>query len=342
MLILQIAVATLVVILGWAYLALIKPPPPKICGSLNGPPVTSPRIQLRDGRYLAYKERGIAKENAKYKIIIVHGFDSSKDENLPISQDLIEELQIYLVSYDRAGYGESVPHSKRSVRSEALDIEELANKLQLGPKFYVVSLSMGAYAVWGCLNYIPHRLAGVALVGPAVNYWWSCYPSKLSKEALKMIIPQDKRTFQIAHYVPWLINWWINQKWFHTLSYMEGNMSIFCNADLEIVKQLKEAPNPSQEKVRQQGEFESLYRDLIVGYGKWEFDPTEISNPFQENEGKVHIWQGYDDRIIPRKLNQYLAEKLHWIQYHEVPNAGHFLIYNATICETILRKLVNG
>lgn len=86
MLILQIAVATLVVILGWAYLALIKPPPPKICGSLNGPPVTSPRIQLRDGRYLAYKERGIAKENAKYKIIIVHGFDSSKDENLPISQ----------------------------------------------------------------------------------------------------------------------------------------------------------------------------------------------------------------------------------------------------------------
>ncbi|XP_019224077.1 PREDICTED: uncharacterized protein LOC109205782 [Nicotiana attenuata] len=342
MLILQIVAAAIFGVFGWAYLALIKPPPPKICGSLNGPPVTSPRIQLKDGRYLAYKERGIAKENAKYKIIIVHGFDSSKDENLPISQDLIEELQIYLLSYDRAGYGESDPHSKRSVKSEGLDIQELANKLQLGPKFYVVGLSMGAYPVWGCLNYIPHRLAGVALVGPAVNYWWTCYPSKLSKEALKMIIPQDKRTFQIAHYAPWLINWWMNQKWFHTSSYMEGNMAIFCDADLEIVKHLDKTPSPGQEKVRQQGEFESLYRDLIVGYGKWEFDPTEVSNPFQENEGKVHLWQGYDDRIIPRKLNQYLAEKLHWIQYHEVPYAGHFLIYNATLCETILRKLVNG
>ena len=82
----QIAIATTVGVLGWAYLALLKPPPPKVCGSLGGPPVTSPRVQLSDGRFLAYKEEGIAKEKAKYKIIIVHGFDSSKDLTLPISQ----------------------------------------------------------------------------------------------------------------------------------------------------------------------------------------------------------------------------------------------------------------
>ncbi|MCD7471806.1 hypothetical protein HAX54_012475 [Datura stramonium] len=54
-------------------------------------------------------------------------FDSSKDENLPISQDIIEEFQIYLLSFDRAGYGESDPHPKCSVKNDALDIEELAN-----------------------------------------------------------------------------------------------------------------------------------------------------------------------------------------------------------------------
>ncbi|XP_059278208.1 uncharacterized protein LOC132032587 [Lycium ferocissimum] len=341
--IVQIAVAALVGFLGWAYVALIMPPPPKVCGTLNGPPVTSPRIKLRDGRYLAYKERGIDKENAKCKIIIVHGFDSSKDENLPISQDIIEEFQIYLLSFDRAGYGESDPNPKRSVKNEALDIGELANRLQLGTKFYVVGLSMGAYPVWGCLYYIPHRLAGVALVGPSANYWWACYPTKLSKEALEMIVPQDKKTFQIAHYAPWLFNWWMNQKWFHSLSVMEGNMAIFSKTDLEIVKQLSEAPSLGQENVTQQGKFESLYRDLIVGFGKWEFDPTQVPNPFPENhEGTVHLWQGYEDRIVPRKLNQYLADKLGWIKYHEVPDAGHFLFYNPTICETILRKLVNG
>lgn len=87
------------------------------------------------------------------------------------------------------------------------------------------------------------RLAGVALVGPAANYWWTCYPNKLSKEAMEMILPQDKRTFQIAHYAPWLTNWWMNQKWFHSLSVKEGNMAIFCKTDLEIVKKLSGAPS---------------------------------------------------------------------------------------------------
>ncbi|KAH0650053.1 hypothetical protein KY284_029965 [Solanum tuberosum] len=55
-------------------------------GKDSGPPMTSPRVQLSDGRYVAYKEGGVAKEKAKHKIIIAHGFDSSKDLMLPISQ----------------------------------------------------------------------------------------------------------------------------------------------------------------------------------------------------------------------------------------------------------------
>lgn len=69
----------------YAYRSLV-PPPSKRCGTPNGPPVTSPRIRLSDGRHLAYKERGVPKEIAKYKVILVHGFDSSKDIYLPMSQ----------------------------------------------------------------------------------------------------------------------------------------------------------------------------------------------------------------------------------------------------------------
>lgn len=61
--------------LAWAY-QVIQPPPPKICGSPDGPPITAPRIKLRDGRHLAYKEHGVPKDAAKYKIIFVHGFGS--------------------------------------------------------------------------------------------------------------------------------------------------------------------------------------------------------------------------------------------------------------------------
>lgn len=80
-----IAVALAVGLLGFAYQAL-KPPRPKICGSPNGPPITSPRVKLSDGRHLAYRESGVPKEEAKHKIIVIHGFGSSKDLNLPAPQ----------------------------------------------------------------------------------------------------------------------------------------------------------------------------------------------------------------------------------------------------------------
>ena len=69
----------------------------------------------------------------------------------------MEELGIYILLFDRAGYGESDPNPKRSLKSEASDIEELADQLQLGAKFYVISVSVGAYPTWSCLKRIPHR-----------------------------------------------------------------------------------------------------------------------------------------------------------------------------------------
>lgn len=63
----------------------IHPPPPKICGSPTGPLVTSPRITLEDGRHLAYKEHGVPKEEAKYKIIYIHGSNCCRHDMPPPS-----------------------------------------------------------------------------------------------------------------------------------------------------------------------------------------------------------------------------------------------------------------
>ncbi|KAI3748185.1 hypothetical protein L6452_11104 [Arctium lappa] len=320
----------------------IQPPPPRVCGSPGGPLIISPRVQLSDGRHLSYKEAGVSKDEAKYKIIVIHGFDSSKDLKLPVPQELIEDLQIYILSFDRAGYGESDPHPKRSIKSEAFDVQELADKLQVGPKFYVIGFSMGAYAVWSCLKYIPHRLSGVSLVVPFVNYWWPCLPANLAKEAFKLLLVQDQWTFRVAHYAPWLFHWWMNQKLFPSLSIMAGNMDIFCQPDLEFLKKLPPNSDDTQEKIRQQGVYESLYRDVMAGYGKWEFDPFDISNPWPDNDGAAHIWQGYEDKIIPYKLNRFLSQKLPFVRYHEVPGKGHFLAFESSVCEDIFRTLLVG
>uniref|UniRef100_A0A0E0D5A0 Serine aminopeptidase S33 domain-containing protein n=1 Tax=Oryza meridionalis TaxID=40149 RepID=A0A0E0D5A0_9ORYZ len=198
----RILIVLLVVLLGLAFQAILRPPPQKLCGAPGGPPVTSPRIKLRDGRYLAYREDGVQKDKAKFKIISVHAFDSTKDFPLQVSKELVDELGIYIVGFDRAGYGESDPNPKRDVKSEALDIEELADQLELGHKFYVLGVSMGGYSIWGCLQYIQNRSSVSSL--PIINYWWPSSPAELSRQAFMGLIVPEQRTLWIAHNINFL------------------------------------------------------------------------------------------------------------------------------------------
>uniref|UniRef100_A0A1S3YA51 AB hydrolase-1 domain-containing protein n=1 Tax=Nicotiana tabacum TaxID=4097 RepID=A0A1S3YA51_TOBAC len=184
--------------LAWAFPTL-QPPPPKVCGSPGGPLVTGPRIKLRDGRHLAYEEHGVPKETAKYKVIYAHSFGSCRYDAAVAPLETLEELGAYVVSFDRPGYGESDPDPERTIQTTALDMEELADQLGLGPKFYVMGFSMGGQSVWGCLKYIPNRLAGVALVAPVVNYWWPGFPANLSTEGYNLQLPQDQWALRVAH-----------------------------------------------------------------------------------------------------------------------------------------------
>lgn len=316
----------------------IRPPPPCICGSPGGAPITGPRIKLRDGRHLAYKEHGVSKELAKYKVVLIHGFGSSRHEAGIATAEAVQELGIYFVSFDRPGYGESDPDPKRSFRSLALDIEELADQLELGSKFYVIGFSMGGQVGWGCLKYISHRLAGAALVCPVTNYWWPGFPSNLATEAYYQQLPQDQWALRVAHHAPWLTYWWNTQKLFPSSSVIAGKPKL-SHQDLEIISKLENRQS-QMAYVTQQGEFESFHRDMIVGFGKVEFDPMDLKNPFANGEGSVHLWHGNEDGLVPVALQRYIAEKLPWIHYHEIPNAGHLVMFDNK--EAILKELLTG
>ncbi|KAF8707072.1 hypothetical protein HU200_030301 [Digitaria exilis] len=331
-----------IVLLGWAIQAILRPPPTKLCGSPGGPPLTSPRIKLRDGRYLAYREDGVQKDKARFKIITVHAFDSTKDFPLPVSKELVEELGIYLLAFDRAGYGESDPNPDRDVKSEALDIEELADQLELGQKFYVLGTSMGGYSVWGCLQYIPHRLSGAALVVPIINYWWPSFPAELSRQAFKKLVVPEQRTLWLAHHVPSLLYLWMTQRWLPSSAAAMHHPEIFSKHDMEVLQKMMAMPRTIENKSRQQGTSESIHRDLLVAFGSWEFDPMNITNPFSQNEGSVHIWQGYEDRLVLVELQRYISKKLPWIKYHEVPEGGHMFMLVDGWTDRIIKALLVG
>ncbi|KAJ8754490.1 hypothetical protein K2173_005651 [Erythroxylum novogranatense] len=338
----RIIVVLSIGLLAWAYKA-IQPPPPKICGTRGGPPVTAPRIKLRDGRHLAYKEYGLSKETARHKIIFIHGFTSTRHDALSVTDipsEVVEELGVYFVSFDRPGYGESDPDPKRTPKSLALDVEELADHLGLGYKFYVIGISLGGQAVWGCLRYIPQRLKGATLIAPVINYWWPGLPTKLANEAYYRQLLQDQWTLRAAHYAPWLTYWWNTQKLFPALSIINGRKEVISRQDLELLPKVSRGKQKSL--VTQQGEHESLHRDMMVGFGRWEFDPTDIENPFPNNQSSVHLWQGDEDRLVPVSLQRYIVSRLRWIHYHEVPGSGHFLPYAPGMSETIVKTLLLG
>ncbi|GLT89974.1 hypothetical protein SLE2022_079290 [Rubroshorea leprosula] len=320
----------------------VQPAPPKLCGSPDGPPVTAPRIKLRDGRHLAYKEHGVQRGAAKYKFVYVHGFDSCRHDAIvanTLSMEIVEDLGIYIVSFDRPGYAESDPNPKRTLKSMALDIEELADQLELGSKFYVIGFSMGGQVIWSCIKYIPHRLAGATLLAPVVNYWWPGFPANLYKEAYYKQLTQDQWALRVAHYAPWLTYWWNTQKWFPVSSVIAKRTDTFSRPDKELLPKLARRKN-HMAQVRQQGEYESIHRDLIVGFGDWEFDPMGLKNPFPNNEGSVHIWHGDEDIVVPLSLQRYIAQRLEWIHYHELPGAGHMFPYADGMCDGIIKAVL--
>ncbi|KAH7837291.1 hypothetical protein Vadar_012134 [Vaccinium darrowii] len=303
-------------------------------------PCTPRKIRLRDGRYLAYTERGVPKNKSKFRVIIVHGFGSSKEMSFVAPQEVMDELGVYLVLFDRAGYGESDPNPKRSMESEATDIQELADKLELGSKFYVIGVSLGNYPTWSCLNQLPHRLAGVAMVVPTINYNWPSLPRDLTKDDFRKSLTQW--ALRAARYTPGLVRWWLTQKRFRSKSVLDKNPRFFSRKDLDVLKNTPGYQLLSKNMLQQEGVFDSLRRDFIVAFGKWDFDPLELVNPFPKNESSVHIWQGYEDKVVPFPLQRYVSGKLPWIRYHEVPDGGHLLVYDSDVCEAILRSLLLG
>jgi pimeloyl-ACP methyl ester carboxylesterase len=336
----RLAAVSLLFLLAALIFEPIIPPPPKICGTTNGPAVTSARTKLKDGRHVAYVEYGVPRDKAKNKIIFVHGFGCCRYDVLKVSQEVLEELSICLIGFDRPGYGESDPFPKKTVKSIATDIEELADNLQLGSKFYVIGYSMGGEAMWSVLKYIPHRLAGAAILGPVINYWWSGFPKNVTNEAWNVQLLADKLAVSVAHHFPWLTHWWNTQKYFPSSSVITKDARIFPPSDFPILAKWGAARASYAGQIRQQGDHESLFRDMIVGFSNWDFSPLDLKNPFPNNEGSVHLWHGEKDWMVPVLVSRYIAQQLPWITYHELPSAGHMFPLDENIANTIVKSLI--
>ena len=132
---------------------------------------TVPFVTLSDGRRLAYEIRG--NPSSQYTAFYIHGTPSCRVEFLGFNQGILDELGIRLIGVDKPGYGQSDPHYGRSLKSFVLDLEELADHLQL-QRFLLIGVSGGGPYSWATAKYAPHRVKGVLILSGAGNLGMYC------------------------------------------------------------------------------------------------------------------------------------------------------------------------
>ncbi|KAF8094957.1 hypothetical protein N665_0348s0040 [Sinapis alba] len=125
----------------------------------------------------------------------------------------------------------------------------------------------------------------------------NCKPRDIAKEAFSLTSPADQWALRVAHHAPWLTYCWNTQKWFPFSNVTSGNPVVF-------------SPQDAEAYTRQQGEYESIHRDLKVGFSSWEFDPLDLQDAFPNKNVLVHLWHGDEDRFVPVKLQRYIASEL--------------------------------
>src|SRR5262245_22879736 len=91
-----------------------------------------------------------------WPVFLLHGTPGSRNGPRPRS-GVLYRLGVWLISYDRPGYGRSPRHAGRLVADAAADVETIANELSID-RFSVVGRSGGG----------PHALACAALLGDRV------------------------------------------------------------------------------------------------------------------------------------------------------------------------------
>ncbi|KAG5568004.1 hypothetical protein H5410_064979, partial [Solanum commersonii] len=163
----------------------------------------------------------------------------------------------------------------------------------------------------------------------------------LAGAALLAPLLRDQWAYRVIHYAPWLVYWWNTQQYFHGFSVISGEFKL-SQQDLQIASSLDEMQLQEAYVIRQV-EFESLHRDLIIGFDKVIFDLMDLKNLFPNNEDSVHLWHGVEDGIVSVKLQRFIAQNLPWINYHELQNAGHIFPYgDHSVKDAIWKSLLAG
>ncbi|KAJ4870266.1 alpha/beta-Hydrolases superfamily protein [Raphanus sativus] len=341
--------------------------PVTVLKKLRVHPPGARRVELPDGRYLAYQELGVSSDRARYSLIVPHSFMSSRLAGIPgVKDSLLKDYGVRLVSYDLPGFGESDPHRGRNLSSSASDMIDLASALGITEKFWLLGYSSGSMHVWSAMRYFPDRIAGVAMISPMINP----YEASMSKEETAKTWEQWLRKRKLMYFLA--RRWPSLLPFFYRRSFLSGYlqpldhwMSISLGEkDKHVMREpvFEEHYQRNVEESTRQGTAKPFVEEAVLHVSNWGFSLPDfrlqkkcrtngvlswLMSMYSEAEcelvgfGKpIHVWQGMEDRVAPPSVTDYISRVIPEATVHRLPNEGHFSYF--FFCDECHKKIFSA
>jgi pimeloyl-ACP methyl ester carboxylesterase/1-acyl-sn-glycerol-3-phosphate acyltransferase len=290
------------------------------------------KLTLRDGRTLAYMDRG---PRTGTPIFHFHGFQGSRLERMAASDDLLAKLNIRLITPDRPGIGLSTPARDRTVVGWAADVRQLTDRL-LGPgqPFSILGFSAGATYALAC-GQLP-GLRAIALVSglglPHLIANWR----RFSQETWRILLSAKLANFRSATFLR-IEKRHRDRLFNHWESYFEGIKRGLSADDRRILSQ------PEVEESFRQNRRESyaqgpgyLLQEVQALYSDPRIDLAHLA------ACTVLITHGIDDTVVPVEVARSLHGRLPGSGFQELPRRGHYFVYDPDEMENLLASLLKA
>jgi pimeloyl-ACP methyl ester carboxylesterase len=253
------------------------------------------RITLRDGRALAYVERG---DPQGLPVVYCHGVPSSRAEaDVHGHAATLTSLGVRLIVPDRPGVGDSDEQPNRTVVDWADDVRDLASQLGLG-SFAVVGASGGAPYALACGVRLRENVCAVGIVGGIAPL---DAPGVLTSFSAPLRV-----MFRLGRRAPPILNWLLKL----------NLRAVRRGGDRAGARMAAMAPEPDRTLLQQpevQRRFTACFDeacrrgttgptiDVGIVARPWGFDLRSIEVP-------VFLWHGARDANVPVACGRYLAE----------------------------------
>ncbi len=290
------------------------------------------KLTLRDGRTLAYMDRG---PRTGTPVLHFHSFQGSRLERMAAHDDLLARLNIRLISPDRPGIGLSTPERDRTVTGWAADVRELTSHLLgQGEPFSILGFSAGATYALAC-GQLP-GLRAISLAGslglPHLIANWR----RFSQETWHILLSAKLANFRSATFLrierkhrDRLFNEWE--------SYFEEVKHGLSTDDRRILSQpdVEESFRQNRRESYAQGpgymlqEVRALYSDPLI-------DLSRLA------ACTVLITHGIEDKVVPVGVARDLRARIPGSGLNELPRRGHYFVYDPDDMENLLAALLRA